>query len=375
MQTAFRHALAISLFVASGLGSARAEAGDSQKMKDLSFQSSKGAIKYLLFVPKNYDATKRYPLVVSLRGAGNTYTGATNDFDQAHPWIEDSIQARVPHFVMVPECISSSWGGMVIGGGAGPTAMEAPSVAVIEAIENLKTQYSLDTNRFVIMGFSIGGAGTYHMITFKTDYWAAAIPCSAGGDSTRIEAIAKTPIWHHQGMNDNAGAAGIRMETALENHHYKTVKVTVDFTINTSAGWKSAVQGNARPEDIIFKNAKVSLDSLKKAIAGGANYINTFMTGGSHEAGFMGAAHNPLLATWAFSKVRGGSSVSLAPRAAGAWAHRNGATLAFGGLPEAIGGAASAGAFTLTGQRIGAGAAGQRPGTQALILRGADAGR
>jgi poly(3-hydroxybutyrate) depolymerase len=350
MHTLFRRALwPLSLLVCA-ISLSPAQTKDSDKMLDKTFQTSAGTLKYLLFVPKNYDASKRYPLVVCLRGAGNTYIGATNDFDQAHPWIEDSIQARVPHFIMVPECLSGSWGGMVIGGAPGPTALEPPSVAVVEGIENLKKQYSLDTNRFIIMGFSIGGAGTYHLITFKPDYWAAAIPCSAGGDSTRIEAIAKTPIWHHQGLNDNSGTAGIRMETALENHHYKTVKVTVDYTINSPSGWRSAVQGGTSPYDIIFKNARapVTLDSLKRAIAAGAPYIYTFMTGGVHEAGFMGGAHNPLLATWAFSKVRGGSTVSLAPKAAGAWAKRNGAMLSFGGLPDAAGGAI----FTLQGRRV-----------------------
>lgn len=347
--------------LACGVGLARAESGDVQKMLDKSFTSSKGAVKYLLFVPKNYDATKKYPLVVSLRGAGSTYTSATDGFDMAHPWIEDSIQTRVPHFVMVPECISGSWGGMVVGGGAGPSAMEAPSVAVIEAIEALKGQYSLDTNRFIIQGFSIGGAGTYHMITFKTDYWAAAIPCAAGGDSTRIESIAKTPIWHHQGMNDGNGGAGIRMQTALENHKYKTVKVTVDYTIASTSAWKSAVQGS-NPYDVIFKNAKapVTLDSLKRAIAGGADYIYTFMTGGSHEAGFMGAAHNPLLATWAFSKVRGGGSVSLAP-APGRSLKRNGAVLSIGVLPDAAGAA-----FNVQGRAVRAGA-GAASAVQALL--------
>jgi predicted esterase len=43
--------------------------------------------------------------------------------------------------------------------GAG-TSLSAECKAVIEAIEDLKKQYpnSLDTNRFIIGGFSIGGA-------------------------------------------------------------------------------------------------------------------------------------------------------------------------------------------------------------------------
>ncbi len=346
-------------------------AKDSDKMLNKTFQSSQGAIQYLLFVPKGYSATgtQKYPLVVCLRGAGNTYIGATDGFDQAHPWIEDSIQSRVPHFILVPECIQGSWGGMSIPGSPPATELASASVAVVDVIEDLKKQYSLDTNRFIIHGFSIGGAGTYHLIQFKPNYFAAAIPCSAGGDSTKIESIAKTPIWHHQGMSDGSGLAGIRMETALETHHYKTVKVTVDYNINSVGAWTNLIQTGAKPEDIIFKGAQapVTLDSLKRAIAAGANYINTFMTGGTHEAGFIGAAHNPLLATWAFSKVRGGSSVTLAPKASGAWAKRNGAVLSFGDYSEKVSGEV----FTLTGQRLirQAPAAQARFGEQALVLR------
>jgi hypothetical protein len=175
----------------------------------------------------------------------------------------------------------------------------------------LKKQYSLDTNRFVLTGFSLGGSGTYHVIELMPDYWAAAIPAAAGGDTNQIESIAKTPTWHHQGSTD--GTAGRRMSLALENHQNKVVRVVVDFNINSPGGWQTAVQGGAKPEDVAFKNAKapVTLDSLRRAIQGGANYIYTELTGGNHEAGWMGAAHNPLLATWAFSKVRGGATVSI----------------------------------------------------------------
>gem|GEM_PF-701893 len=367
-----RRALLPALLLACALSPTLAQTGgkDSGKMLDKSFQSSAGALKYLLFVPKGYIATQKYPLVVSLRGAGNTYIGATDNFDMAHPWIEDSIQARVPHFIMVPECISGSWGGLA--GAPSNGVMAAASKAVIEAIEDLKKQYSLDTNRFIIAGFSIGGSGTYHIIELKPNYFAAAVACSAGGDTNQIESIAKTPIWHHQGGNDGGAAAGRRMTLALENHHHQVVRMVCDYTINSPSGWITAIQSGAKPEDIIFKNAKapVTVDSLRRAIDAGAPFIYTEMTGGTHEAGWIGAAHNPLLAKWAFSKVRGGASVSLAPKAAGAWAKRNGSVLSFGVLPDNAVGQI----FTLTGQSLvrQAPATGTRIGEQALIIRGVE---
>jgi len=342
-------ALLPALLLACALTPSMAQTGgkDSGKMLDKTFQSSAGALKYLLFVPQGYVATRKYPLVVALRGTGTTYIGATDNFDMAHPWIEDSIQARVPHFIMVPECISGTWGGLA--GAASNGVMAGASKAVIEGIEDLKKQYSLDTNRFILTGFSLGGSGTYHIIELKPDYFAAAIPTSAGGDSSQIESIARTPVWHHQGANDGGGAPGRRMALALENHKYKVVRMVCEFNISTPAAWNNAVQAAARPEDVSFKNARapVTVDSLRRAIDAGAPYIYTELIGGNHEAGWINAAHNPLLARWAFSKVRGGATVALAPGRGGG-SERNGAFLSFTEVSHKSAG----GIFTITGQRL-----------------------
>lgn len=154
---------------------------DSDRMQDKTFQSSAGPLKYLLFVPKDYSASRRYPLVVSLRGSGSTYKSATDGFEAAHPWIQGSIQAREPHFIMVPECNSGTWGGLA--GAASNGVMATASKIVIEAVEDLKKQYSLDTNRFVLTGFSLGGSGTYHIKELMPDYWAGVSWTGAGNDS------------------------------------------------------------------------------------------------------------------------------------------------------------------------------------------------
>lgn len=287
-------------------------AGDSNLMKDLSYRTSFGlTLNYLLFVPKNYDATQKYPLVVTLHGIGSDYKFQVNNNDQAHPWIEDSVQARWPHFIMVPSCPSGTWGGM----GASTGTLSDAAKAVLETIENLKKQYSMDTNRFIIGGFSLGGAGTYHFIEMKPNFWAAAVPVSAGGDSTKIELIAKTPIWHHQGLNDNNGGALLRMAKALETHGYPVVRVTSYQVVNSPSGWLSEIQKGTKPEDIIFKNANPSYDSVKKAVESGAKYISLMFNGGDHESARLNANHNPLLAKWAFSKIKGGGNteISLIP--------------------------------------------------------------
>ncbi|HAJ80768.1 MAG TPA: hypothetical protein DCO75_13480 [Fibrobacteres bacterium] len=290
-----------------------AQAKDSDLMSKKSFTTSSGiTLNYLLFVPKNYSASKKYPLVVTLHAAGSDYIYQVDNNDQAHPWIEDSVQARWPHFIMAPGLPSGSgsWGGMM---GAG-TSLSSEAKAVVEAVEDLKKQYSLDTNRFIIGGFSIGGAGTYHLIEFMPNYWAAACPVGAGGSADSIVVIAQTPIWHHQGTNDNNGAALIRMDTALVNHDYPALRVDCDMVVTTPAEWTSEIQKGTKPQDIIFKNSTPSYDSVCKAVDAGAKYIFQMITDATHEDSRLNANHNPLLAQWAFSKVKGGATkVSFVP--------------------------------------------------------------
>jgi hypothetical protein len=53
---------------------------------------------------------------------------------------------------------------------------------------------------------------------------------------------------------------------------------------------------------------------VSKAVDAGAKYIFQMITGATHEDSRLNANHNPLLAKWAFSKVRGGATkVSFVP--------------------------------------------------------------
>lgn len=342
-------------------------AKDTDLMLKKSFKASTGTtLNYLLFVPKNYNAAQKYPLVVTLHSAGSDYIYQVDNNDQAHPWIEDSVQAKWPSFIVAPNCPSGSWGGMM---GAG-TSLSPECKAVIEAIEDLKKQYSLDTNRFIIGGFSIGGAGTYHMIQFMPNYFAAACPTGAGGNEKEIEVIAKTPIWHHQGSNDNNGSALTRMATALTDHNHPVLKITCDMVVNSPAGWTNEIKKGTKPEDILYKNAKPSYDSVSRAVDAGANYISQMITGANHEDSRLNANHNPLLAKWAFSKIKKGGTITnvlvpISSKPAENMLTQYGTFLTFGRTANL----ATGRTFTLLGQINPGQDTKRNPGVHLLVVR------
>jgi predicted peptidase len=318
--------------------------GHTQDFKARSVKLPTAIMYYRLFIPKNYTAAQKYPVVVALHGVGER--GSDNKAqiereDLIWPWILDSIQTRVPHFIMVPQCPSdSTWGGM-----KGGTGLCGTAKGIIDILDSMKREFSVDTNRFYITGLSMGGAGTYHLLQQRPGLFAAAAPCAAGGDTSAVTTIAKTPFWAHHGSLDGNPPGDRVMADARERHGIKVVRYVSDAVITspTLTSYTDAVDKQGKNVlDLLTKNAKPSWDSLTKAVRGGADHFYSELTGGDHRSGWMIAYHNPLLAVWMFSKVKGGE-VSVTPRVEG---FQRAARVVSAGAADKIV------AYSLTGQKL-----------------------
>jgi poly(3-hydroxybutyrate) depolymerase len=357
-------AAAVSLLLLAATAGAQAPARESDRMEARKTRLQGVDMHYRLFKPANYDPAKKYPVVVSLHGVGERGTDNRRQVDLedlAHPWIEDTVQAKVPHFVMLPQCpTDSTWGGMRGAGGLGSTGQ-----GILDILDSLRREFSVDTNRLYITGLSMGGAGTYNLLKAKPGYFAAAAPCAAGGDAAAVSAIARTPIWHHHGSDDGTG--GRTMATALEGAGHKVVRFVSQAVITRPSltSYRDAIRDGQSRESLLSRNSNIPWDSLARAARGGAKYLYSELTGGDHRSGWMIAWHNPLLAEWMFSKTKA-APVTIASGAAPSRLTRNGVTLVFGSLAETAGG----GLYTIHGQRVGTRgrAAGVRAASPALLM-------
>lgn len=141
-----------------------------------------------LLKPWNYDksrnANRLYPLVVSLHGGGGSHY---------KPCIvgDDEEMQAYPCFFLAPTC--SDWG--------------TSADWVRDRIEALINEYRIDTNRLYLMGYSMGGSGSYTFARAYYDKYSrlfAGIVRLAGQSQTELyPSIAdKTSIWYHIGLND-----------------------------------------------------------------------------------------------------------------------------------------------------------------------------
>ena len=174
--------------------------------KNLFAGTDKGVtLPYRLFIPENYSPSKKYPLVLVLHGNGAQGTNNISQMDEtATVWANPVNQANYPCFVVVPQCpVNDVWGDAPVAG------------AVIDLVDSLIREFTIDTNRLYITGHSMGGFGTWDMITLFPNRFAAAIPMSGGGHPALVSNIGNTPIWDFHGALDDVYLSR-DMITALE---------------------------------------------------------------------------------------------------------------------------------------------------------------
>ncbi|HMJ92077.1 MAG TPA: prolyl oligopeptidase family serine peptidase, partial [Candidatus Acidoferrum sp.] len=118
---------------------------------------------YGLVVPANFEPTMHTPcrLDVWLHGRDNNLTELKFIADRQRSFGEFS-PARA--FVLHPYgryCNAFKFAG---------------EIDVFEALEHVKKSYPIDSSRLAMRGFSMGGAGAWHLAAHHPDVWAAAAP-------------------------------------------------------------------------------------------------------------------------------------------------------------------------------------------------------
>lgn len=160
-------------------------------------------IRYHLMKPVDFDAAKSYPLLLFLHGMGGCGSrNRKNLTDAGVPKIfaADKLRRKYPAFVLVPQCPRGSyWAGTLMRRGPRPT-MEALVFGMLDA---MCKEFKVDKGRIYITGLSLGGFGTFGMVSAKPRIFAAAAPvCGGWPGQKNVKAMAKVPFWIFHGGAD-----------------------------------------------------------------------------------------------------------------------------------------------------------------------------
>jgi poly(3-hydroxybutyrate) depolymerase len=99
------------------------------------------------------------------------------------------------------------------GGNAPANLRELSEKDVMNVVELVCKDFTIDDKRIYLIGHSMGGAGTWHLGTKYADLWAGLAPIApaAFGQPSGLDKLAKVPVFVVQGDNDNlVPASGTR---------------------------------------------------------------------------------------------------------------------------------------------------------------------
>jgi predicted peptidase len=130
-------------------------------------------------VPADYDPAHPRPLVLALHpgGGGSAYYGAQFMRQLFLPGLRD-----LDPIMVAPDCPTRSW------------SDPASEQAVMALVDNVLGEYAIDRHRILVIGFSLGGRGTWFMSSRHADLFTAAV-VMAGTTDEPVERLAKIPTY------------------------------------------------------------------------------------------------------------------------------------------------------------------------------------
>ena len=180
-------------------------------------------LPYELYVPSDYDAAKKYPVVLVLHGAGQRLQPLymlLARYQEATCWAVDSEAGHNQCIVVSPQVTKADGNGWTdflipydkglrtgedIKAEADPYKLQDWSIAAYNLLKEIEKEYSVDTDRIYATGLSMGGFGSYAMAAAYPEEFAAIAPVCGGLDPEKAEVLAenKIAVWHTHAKNDD----------------------------------------------------------------------------------------------------------------------------------------------------------------------------
>ena len=229
------------------------------------FTSSDGLpLPYRILYPKEYDETKKYPLILVLHGAGER--GADNEKQLLHGsklFLDSAVRDKFKSIVVFPQCPQESyWSSVRIDRSQTPLALDfdytrpitPPLNASMELVQQLIRSGAVDKRCVYITGLSMGGMGTFEAVHRYPDIFAAALPICGGGDTIRYKKV-DVPFWVFHGTDDSVVDVAYSRAMVARLHELRVKTKYTEYAGVNHNSWNNAF---AEPDFLkwMFKRRK-----------------------------------------------------------------------------------------------------------------------
>jgi len=195
-------AMALAAGVAEG-----ATPGGSDVSTGFLFRSIKNEgleLKYAVYLPRAYDPSRAWPLILFLHGSGESGTDGSRELAQGLPRELVSNPDLWPFIVIIPQKPSQD------------TEWEQYELDLMTMLAHARREYNVDPERLVLTGLSQGGHGAWVLAGRHRELWAAVVPVCGYGTTQNTKpgvfngtvaelahGIGTLPLWAFHGEADD----------------------------------------------------------------------------------------------------------------------------------------------------------------------------
>jgi predicted peptidase len=145
-------------------------------------------LKYLVYLPADYDKQDKWPLILFLHGAGER--GDNLELIKRHgPPKLIAHGKQFPFIVVSPQCPKDHWWNYEL-------------LTLSALLDEIVAKYKVDQDRVYLTGMSMGGFGTWALAGYTPHRFAAIIPICGGGEPLLTRVFKHTPVWAFHGGKD-----------------------------------------------------------------------------------------------------------------------------------------------------------------------------
>lgn len=164
-------------------------------------------MSYNLFVPKDYDTNKSYPLVVFIADASTVGKGVEAPLKQGYGgiiWATAASQQKHPCFVLVPSfsgpknAVNDDW-----------EATEEVDIA-FRLLKSVISEFSIDANRVYATGQSMGGMISFYWNATHPELFAASLFVGSQWDVTVLKPLVEKKFFYVVSSGDEKASAGMQ---------------------------------------------------------------------------------------------------------------------------------------------------------------------
>ena len=204
------------------------------------------------------NTTDSKSLVIYLHGGSSC--GTDNTTQMKEPGIDSIANYLVSHqksaVFVVPQCPdrNKGWGGMAKN---------------VKALLDFTAQTeNVDINMIYIFGGSMGGTGTWKMLSTYPNFFAAGMPCAANPKGMSAENVATTPVYNVMGLDDKIMNGEVR---AIAEDFISQLQQLGDETkYETVEGWThetTCIQSYSTERlDWVFAHKKQSANGIETTV-------------------------------------------------------------------------------------------------------------